>query len=113
MPPSREPPEGTRYGEVEDCTWKGTGKCLHVQCRYSLLQERPHITNWDPDDFHDLVEALPSPCALDLADLGGMRLEEVATVMGMARPRVEQLEILALRKLAKSREIRKARWDGR
>ena len=60
-----------------------------------------------------VVEAMPSTCALELADIGGMRLEEVAMVMGMARPRIEQLEILALRKLAKSREIRKARWDGR
>jgi DNA-directed RNA polymerase specialized sigma24 family protein len=113
MSTSTETPNGTRYGEVEDCTWKGAGKCLHVQCRYSLLQERPQITEWDPDDFDDLVAALPSTCALDLADLEGMRLEEVAMVMGMARQRIEQLEILALRKLAKSREIRKARWDGR
>jgi len=113
MSPSQETPNGTRYSEVEECTWRGAGKCVHVQCRYSLLQERPQVTEWDPDDFDELVEALPSTCALDLADLGGMRLEEVATVMGMARPRIEQLEILALRKLAKSREIRKARWDGR
>jgi DNA-directed RNA polymerase specialized sigma24 family protein len=102
-----------RYSEVEECTWRGAGKCLHAQCRYSLLQDRPHIAEWDAEDFAELVEALPSTCALDLADLGGMRLEEVAMVMGLPRPRVEQMEIAALRKLAKSREIRKARWDGR
>lgn len=103
----------SRYSEVEECTWHGAGKCLHAQCRYSLLQDRPHIAEWDAEDFAELVEALPSTCALDLADLGGMRLEEVAMVMGLPRPRVEQMEIAALRKLAKSREIRKARWDGR
>jgi len=113
MPPPSESEISTRYGEVEDCTWKGAGKCRHAQCRYSLLQERPHIDQWEEEDFNELVEAMPSTCALDLADIGGMRLEEVAMVMGMARPRIEQLEILALRKLAKSREIRKARWDGR
>jgi len=113
MSPPAETQTDTRYSEVEECTWRGAGKCLHSQCRYSLLQERPHISDWDPDDFDELVDALPATCSLDLADLGGMRLEEVATVMGMPRPRVEQLEILALRKLAKSREIRKARWDGR
>lgn len=107
--PTRTP----RYGEVSECTWQGAGKCLHLHCRYSLLQERPHIEDWNPEDFDELVDALPSTCALDLADLGGMRLEEVAMVMGLPRPRVEQMEIAALRKLAKSREIRKARWDGR
>ena len=108
-----KPTRSTRYGEVPECTWRGAGKCLHVHCRYSLLQDRPHINDWDGEDFDELVEVLPSTCALDLADLGGMRLEEVAMVMGMPRPRIEQMEIAALRKLAKSREIRKARWDGR
>ena len=113
MAPPSESEIRTRYSEVEDCTWKGAGKCRHTRCRYSLLQERPHIDQWEEEDLNELVEAMPSTCALDLADIGGMRLEEVAMVMGMARPRIEQLEILALRKLAKSREIRKARWDGR
>ena len=103
----------TRFSEVPECTWNGVGKCRHAQCRYSLLQDRPHMAEWSEDDFIELVDALPSTCALDLADLGGMRLEEVAMVMGLPRPRVEQMEIAALRKLAKSREIRKARWDGR
>ncbi len=103
----------TRYLEVVECTWESQGKCEHVHCRYSLLQERAHVTQWEASDFFDLVDALPSTCALDLADLGGMRLEEVALVMGMPRPKIEQIEITALRKLTKSREIRKARWDGR
>jgi DNA-directed RNA polymerase specialized sigma24 family protein len=103
----------TRYGEIDECTWHAAGKCLHLQCRYSLLQDRPHIDKWDAEDLDELVQALPSTCALDLANMGGMRLEEVAMVMGLPRPRVEQMEIGALRKLAESREIRKARWDGR
>jgi DNA-directed RNA polymerase specialized sigma24 family protein len=103
----------TRYYEVQDCTWRDEGQCVHSHCRYSLLQDRPHISEWNEQDLRELVEALPSTCALDLAELGGMRLEEVAVVMGLPRPRVEQLEIAALRKLAKSREVRKARWDGR
>lgn len=102
-----------RYSEMAECTWQGAGKCLHMHCRYSLLGDRPHIADWNEDDFNELVDALPSTCALDLAELGGMRLEEVAIVMGLPRPRVEQMELGALRKLAKSREIRKARWDGR
>jgi hypothetical protein len=111
---SDDPSErSVRYSEVQECTWQGAGKCLHVQCRYSLLQDRPRIMQWDAEDFNELVEALPSTCALDLADLGGMRLEEVAMATGLSRPRVEQTEITALRRLAKSREIRKSRWDSR
>jgi DNA-directed RNA polymerase specialized sigma24 family protein len=102
-----------RYPEVAECTWHGRGKCLNLACRYSLLQERPQIASWDPEDFRELVDALPSTCTLDLAELGGMRLEEVAIVMGLPRPRVEQFETSALRKLAKSRDLRKVRWDGR
>jgi hypothetical protein len=71
------------------------------------------VADWDPEDFAELVDALPSTCALDMSDLGGMRLEEVAMLMGLPRPRVEQMEIAALRVLARSRELRKARWDGR
>jgi hypothetical protein len=113
MFPDEETTHLTRYQEMDECTWHGAGKCRHMHCRYSLLGDRPRIAEWNADDFDELVDALPATCALDLAELGGMRLEEVAMVTGLARPRVEQLEIAALRKLAKSREIRKARWDGR
>lgn len=106
-------PRRKRYPEVSECTWHGRGKCVNLLCRYSLLSERPHIASWDADDFRELVDAMPSTCTLDLAELGGMRLDEVAIVMGMPRPRVEHLEISALRQLAKSRELRKVRWDGR
>ena len=105
-------PRQKRYPEVVECTWYGQGKCVSAECRYSLLQERPQVASWDTDDFLELVDALPSTCTLDLAARGGMRLEEVAMVMGLPRPRVEQYEIAALRKLAKSRDLRKIRWDG-
>jgi DNA-directed RNA polymerase specialized sigma24 family protein len=113
MAPTETPAREQRYPEVVECTWRGHGKCVVFACRYSLLQERPHIASWDSEDFGELVDALPSTCSLDLAELGGMRLEEVAMVMGVPRPRVEQLEISAMRKLAMSRELRKIRWDGR
>ena len=105
-------PRLKRYPEVAECTWHGQEKCVNVDCRYSLLQERPHVASWDTNDFLELVDALPSTCTLDLAARGGMRLEEVAMVMGLPRPRIEQYEIAALRTLAKSRDLRKIRWDG-
>ncbi len=38
-------------------------------------------------------------CALDLAERGGMTLQEVAEVLGVTRERIRQLESKALRKL--------------
>jgi hypothetical protein len=113
MAPTETPNRQQRYPEVVECTWRGQGKCVIFACRYSLLQERSQIASWDPEDFRELVDALPSTCSLDLAELGGLRLEEVAMAMGLPRPRVEQLEVSAMRKLAMSRELRKIRWDGR
>jgi DNA-directed RNA polymerase specialized sigma24 family protein len=113
MQSTDDPTRQQRYPEVVECTWHGRGKCVILECRYSLLQERAQVADWDPEDLSELVDALPSTCTLDLAELGGMRLEEVAMAMGMPRPRVEQLEMSAMRKLAMSRELRKIRWDGR
>lgn len=49
------------------------------------------------------VEAgeLPETCALDLADRGGMTLEEVGDVLECTRERIRQIEAKALKKLAK------------
>lgn len=41
-------------------------------------------------------------CALDLADLGGITLDEVAQVLGVTRQRVQQIESRALAKLHRS-----------
>lgn len=38
-------------------------------------------------------------CTLDLADQGGLTLEEVGTLLGVTRERIRQIEHLALRKL--------------
>lgn len=44
---------------------------------------------------------LENTCALDVADLGGVTLDDVAAVIGISRQRVEQLEKKALTKVAK------------
>jgi hypothetical protein len=97
---------------VEECSWTADGKCSRVECRFSLLAERPRIEEWDPLDVTDLVDALPTTCALDLANQGPMLIEEVATYLGLPRPLVEQAEILGMRKLTRSRDLRKTHWDG-
>jgi len=102
-----------RYPEVEECTFVDVGKCDCPNCRYSLLSERSQFQLWMLEDRLALIELLPSTCALDYAGYGGMLLEEVSAYLGLTRARVEQIEISALRKLARTKEIRRARWDGR
>lgn len=40
-------------------------------------------------------------CVLDVADQGGMTLEEVGSVFGLTRERIRQIESAALQKLSK------------
>jgi len=97
---------------MEDCTWSGPGKCRFPQCRYSLLAERPRVENWDANDVQELIAAMPSTCALEVASLGPMLLDEIVMYLGMPRYQVEQLELRATRKLSQLRELRRAHWDG-
>ncbi len=106
-------PTPRRFPGVHDCTWAGDhGKCRSLECRHSLLTERPRIHDWDPEDFDELVAAMPSTCSLDLANLGGLLLDEVAFLVGLPRARVEQLLEFALRRLARDRDVRRAHWDS-
>ena len=101
-----------RFSQVGDCTWSDPGKCRSSGCRFSLLDDRPRIQDWAPEDLDELCCALPSTCALELASLGPMLLDEIATFLGLGRPQVEQIELQATRKLARLRELRRAHWDG-
>ncbi|MGC4063605.1 MAG: hypothetical protein QM784_02950 [Polyangiaceae bacterium] len=101
-----------RFPDVQECSWVDTGKCQDCTCRYSLLAERPRITEWASEDVAELVDALPSTCALDLAAQGPMLLEEISAYLGLPRTLVEQTETLGLRRLSKQRDMRKSHWDG-
>ena len=51
-------------------------------------------------NFPDLeVWEMRVTCALDIADNGGMRLEDVGVLMNVTRERARQIEIQALAKL--------------
>lgn len=60
--------------EARPCRWK--------DCYYYLKHEK-------------------ASCVLDIADEGGITLEEVSEVMGVTRERIRQIETLALKKLAR------------
>lgn len=79
-----------------------TGKrpCLYVACRYHLyLDVNPRTgsikINFPDKDVHELKET----CALDVAERGGVTLEEVGLIMNLTRERIRQVEASGLDKL--------------
>ncbi len=68
------------HNEQRPCRWR--------ECRYHLL------------------DATKETCALDVADLGGVTLDEIGTLFGLTRERIRQIEEKAVRKLKKNPAFR-------
>ena len=80
--------------------------CPYVSCRWHLyldVTDRGNLTLNFPDLEPD---ELPISCALDVADQGPHRLEEVGLLMNLVRERVRQIEVDAKRKLRRLPVIR-------
>ncbi len=99
---------GIELGDVDTLTRPRTrADCLHtsrpclfVNCRHHLYLD----VNADVGSIklnHPSLEPgdLQHSCALDVADLGGVTLEQCATVLNLTRERVRQIEVIALEKL--------------
>lgn len=67
----------------------GARPCPWVSCRHNLVLDRHH--DWEVDD-------LPT-CALDVAEDGGLSVEETAEILGTSREEILWLEREALRKI--------------
>ena len=74
--------------------------CPFVACKYHLYIDVHPVRGSIKVNFPDVeVWEMTDTCALDIADRGGITLEEVGQIMNLTRERVRQLETQGLARL--------------
>ena len=74
--------------------------CLFVSCKHHLYLDVNPETGSIKLNFPDKeVWELRETCALDVAERGGMTLEEVGEILNLTRERIRQVEAAGLQKL--------------
>jgi hypothetical protein len=78
----------------------GARPCLFVSCKHHLYLDVNPETGSIKLNFPDKeIWELSETCALDVADRGGITLEEVGAIMNLTRERIRQVETRGLLKL--------------
>ena len=78
----------------------GPRPCLYVSCKYHLFLDVNPETGSVKLNFPDKeVWELEETCALDVAERGGITLEEVGDILNLTRERIRQVEVSGLEKL--------------
>jgi len=78
----------------------GERPCPFVSCKYHLyLDVNPETGSIKLNFPHLEVWEMNDTCALDVADRGGITLEEVGEIMNLTRERIRQVEVRGLLKL--------------
>ena len=78
--------------EMRPCPW--------VACKHHLYLDINPETGSIKINFPDLEPwELPHTCSLDVAEKGGITLEEVGEIMNLTRERIRQVEVRGLLKL--------------
>ena len=78
----------------------GERPCPYVSCKHHLYLDVNPNTGSIKLNFPDLeVWEMSESCALDIADRGGLTLEEVGDIVNLTRERVRQVEMRGLLKL--------------
>jgi len=91
--------EATRPKVRADCA-TGPRPCPYVSCKFNLYVDVNPRTGSVKMNFPDKeLWEIADTCALDVADRGGITLEEVGAIMNLTRERVRQLETRGLTKL--------------
>lgn len=101
------------YPEVD--YWRPTARaecvdmerpCPFVSCKYHLYIDVHPVRGSIKVNFPDVeVWEMTETCALDIADRGGITLEEVGEIMNLTRERVRQVETAGLAKLQALDEV--------
>jgi Sigma-70, region 4 len=74
--------------------------CMFVSCKHHLYLDVNPETGSIKLNFPDKeIWEMDETCALDVADRGGITLEEVGTIMNLTRERIRQVETRGLLKL--------------
>lgn len=78
----------------------GPRPCPYVACKHHLYLDVNPSTGSIKINFPEIeVWEMRETCALDIADRGGITLEEVGTIMNLTRERIRQVEVTGLAKL--------------
>ena len=87
-----------------DCV-NGPRPCLFVSCKHNLYLDVNPETGSIKLNFPDKeIWELEYTCALDVAEKGGITLEEVGEIMNLTRERIRQVETRGLMKLREATE---------
>jgi len=87
-----------------DCI-NGPRPCLFVSCKHNLYLDVNPETGSIKLNFPDKeIWELEHTCALDVAEKGGITLEEVGEIMNLTRERIRQVETRGLMKLREATE---------
>lgn len=79
--------------------------CLFVSCKHHLYLDVNPETGSIKLNFPDKeIWEISDTCALDVADKGGITLEEVGAIMNLTRERIRQVETRGLLKLREAVE---------
>ena len=90
-----------RPKERGDCR-ESSRPCPWISCQYHLYLDVNPQTGSIKLNFPDLeVWEMQETCALDVADRGGITLEEVGALLNLTRERIRQVELSGLQKLRK------------
>ena len=74
--------------------------CLFVSCKHHLYLDVNPETGSIKLNFPDMeVWELQETCALDVAERGGLTLEEVGEILNLTRERIRQVEAAGLKRL--------------
>ena len=91
--------DDTRPRTRADCV-NGPRPCMFVSCKHNLYLDVNPETGSIKLNFPDKeIWELEHTCALDVAEKGGITLEEVGEIMNLTRERIRQLETRGLARL--------------